>query len=76
MKACNQCEHYWAGFSSYRNRCSRPTDEISLITGEPIGIAESCYRERSKPFWWWQDRCGPDARYFEPKQLKEVGDGA
>lgn len=75
MKACNQCEHYVQGFGRFRNGCYRPTDEPNPVTARPYALGERCWRERSKPFWWWQDRCGPDAKYFEPKQLKEVGDG-
>lgn len=74
MKACNQCEHYSQGFGAFRNGCFRPTSEINPVTARPYALGEKCWRERSNPFWWWQDRCGPDAKYFEAKEA--LGDGA
>lgn len=74
MKACNQCVNYARGVGVFGNNCYRPTDEINPVTARPYGLGQKCYRERSKPFWPWSDRCGPDAQYFEQKP-QETGEG-
>lgn len=66
MKACDQCAHYRDQIN--RNICFRPMDDMNPVTAKPYALGEPCYRERSTSWRPWVDRCGPDARYWEPSQ--------
>lgn len=51
-------------------RCKRPNRKINLVTGEKENL--ECRPERAslnqhKDF----DFCGPEAKYFEPKEVKD-----
>lgn len=71
-KLCKDCHHhkshdyYGTGIGTY-DECLHPELRrlTSLVTGKTI--SSFCHRERSK-----LGKCGPDAKYFEPKKLPET----
>lgn len=60
MKLCKNCNNF-----RYSNRCFRPKGGISLVDGSPPKHYNYADVERTKS-WFGFDRCGPEAKYWEP----------
>lgn len=73
VKLCKDCKHsrndnYASSNILYEWSCLRP----NLVTGEPgnfQGLFLSCFDERDVKDQY--HRCGPGAKYFEPKEVKD-----
>lgn len=65
MKFCKDCR-YWT--YNEGSRCLRPI--YNLVTGENIML---CVYESNRPLCEDEraGRCGSEAKYFEPRQVKE-----
>lgn len=75
MKFCKDCNYYEETkiYNTFYH-CNRPTGAFNLVTGEEIKAgycneeraSKSLNKEREFPF------CGPEAKYFEPIEVKNV----
>ena len=67
MKLCKDCKHYIEGWSAPFDQCAKRTlsSSIHLVRGgkPPIGFCEETRADVD-------DRCGPDAKWFAPREVK------
>lgn len=67
VKLCKDCRYCFKGVHDGYEfaRCRRPTGKFSLVDGTQIYVEpEYCLNQRNLIY---DNRCGPDAKYFEAK---------
>jgi hypothetical protein len=71
MKLCRDCKHHSVG------RCEHPRfgQWTDYVDGRHRHLGRSCHDQRAETPWglswiFGRDRCGPQARYFEPKLVQ------
>lgn len=69
-KICAECRHYRHNFlEPDRPMCVGPQRHFPDIVQGTAVVPMSCYSERSRIWRLFRIKtCGPDARYFEPKE--------
>lgn len=78
QKFCTDCKHgrlspdfaQETGKDKEFMRCTRKSPFIEFAPGKFVGNSEYCNAERMKVSWLYSrltGHCGPEARYFEPK---------
>lgn len=65
MKLCVDCRHHQENFADL-HVCDRPV--IDPVTGKARPRGVKAEFERDICYRTFADRCGPDARLFEPKE--------
>lgn len=67
-KLCTSCDHFWQGW------CHREVLRSSVVTGNTSYVIRECEAERYGATWFGLiDRCGLDAKYFEPRKPRNYG---
>lgn len=66
MKFCVDCKNHVVRVEGGNHWCKRQTGRISLVTGQPEVITNSCEVARSCA----RTDCGPEGKFWEPKDGK------
>lgn len=69
MKFCKDCQFYRPHFDYAGCHRFDPPSRVNPVFGGPeLTDGRYCYAMRKPMRWYRPNACGPDARWFEPKE--------